>query len=44
MFLGYHGRKGPKKDHKLMATTMKAMAYNIKCPTFISKFYYERNP
>ena len=35
MFMGYHGRKGPKKETTLMGSTIKAMAYNIKCPTFV---------
>ena len=37
MFIGYHGRKGPKKDTTIMGSTLKAMTYNTKTPTFIVK-------
>ena len=38
MFMGFHGRKGPKKDVTVMGSTLKAMTWNIKCPTFIVNF------
>lgn len=43
IFMGYHGRKGPKKESTIMGSKVKSMGYNIKSPTFVSKYFYMRN-
>jgi len=39
MFIGYHGRKGPKKDPALMGSTMKFMTLNTKVPMFVVNYH-----
>lgn len=52
--MGWHGRKGPKKDYQVMGSTLKFMSFKCHSPLFIvdyinssywiqSKYYYERN-
>ncbi len=38
LFLGYHGRKGPKKDPTIMGTTIKFMTFESHIPTFVVNF------
>ena len=35
LFMGFHGRKGPKMEKLLMGSTLKAMSWNTKAPVFI---------
>jgi len=42
LIIGYHGRKGIKNDITIMGTTVYNTVFNIKIPTIITKYCYER--